>query len=535
MSNVNNLHASIIRFDTFLRFLLTGIRIVIGWHFLYEGISKLFAPNWTSAGYLLTSHWVLSGFFHWVVENPSVLKIVDLLNIWGLIFVGFGLFFGILTRIASLAGTILLFLYFIANPPFVGFIGQATGEGNYLVVNKNIIEMMVLMLFIVVPKNLFYGVDRWFSRLSGKQADTECESQTTRSDGRREFLKDMASLPLFGGFVYAVINKKQWESFEERHLISQPSRLDALTGASTVGGHFADLKELKSKVPCGKLGDYEISRLICGGNLISGYAHSRDLIYVSSLIQSYFTDEKVMETMRLCEACGINTIILRVDKNTLRIMKKYRRRNGKIHWIAQIKIKEDDIKSDIDAAIDNSAMGVYIQGNISDEMVAKGRVDLLAKTLDYMKTKKVLTGIAGHELAVTMACEQAGLEPDFHMKTLNSANYWTAGPRLITDPNWQPDPFKKVVLEYNKKTNDNIWCETPQQTVEFMKHVKKPWIAYKVLGAGAIRPKEGFQYAFDNGADFICVGMFDFQVVQDANIVNEVLKQNLQRIRPWMV
>ena len=67
-----------------------------------------------------------------------------------------------------------------------------------------------------------------------------------------------------------------------------------------------------------------------------------------------------------------------------------------------------------------------------------------------------------------------------------------------------------------------------------MKTVQKPWIAYKVLGAGAIKPKEGFQYAFENGADFICVGMFDFQVVEDANILNEVLNGNRKRQRPWM-
>ena len=81
-----------------------------------------------------------------------------------------------------------------------------------------------------------------------------------------------------------------------------------------------------------------------GGNLISGYAHSRDLIYVSNLVQSYFSDEKVLETMKICEVCGINTIILHVDANTLRIMEKYRKRNGKMHWIAQCKITEDEIE-----------------------------------------------------------------------------------------------------------------------------------------------------------------------------------------------
>ena len=66
-----------------------------------------------------------------------------------------------------------------------------------------------------------------------------------------------------------------------------------------------------------------------------------------------------------------------------------------------------------------------------------------------------------------------------------------------------------------------------------MKKVDKPWIAYKVLGAGAIHPRDGFKYAFSNGADFTCVGMFDFQIVENANIISEVLSDLPDRTRPW--
>jgi hypothetical protein len=66
-----------------------------------------------------------------------------------------------------------------------------------------------------------------------------------------------------------------------------------------------------------------------------------------------------------------------------------------------------------------------------------------------------------------------------------------------------------------------------------MTKVKKPWIAYKVLAAGAIHPKEGFDYAFENGADFVLAGMFDFQVVQDADIAIKYVAKNQKRIRKW--
>ena len=99
------------------------------------------------------------------------------------------------------------------------------------------------------------------------------------------------------------------------------------------------------------------------------------------------------------------------------------------------------------------------------------------------------------------AVEKAGINPDFYFKTLNNVDYSSA---------------------------------TPQETIQFMRTVKKPWIAYKVLGAGVTHPRDGFKYAFENGADFICVGMFDFQVVEDVLIAGNLLQGKMERNRPWM-
>ncbi|MDO9254240.1 MAG: DoxX family protein [Bacteroidales bacterium] len=95
--------------------ILTVLRILVGWHFLHEGISKLATPDWSSSSYLMESKWLFSGFFHWIVAHPKALMIADILNIWGLICIGLGLFLGIFTRIASIAGTFLLLLYYVSS------------------------------------------------------------------------------------------------------------------------------------------------------------------------------------------------------------------------------------------------------------------------------------------------------------------------------------------------------------------------------------------------------------------------------------
>ena len=274
----------------------------------------------------------------------------------------------------------------------------------------------------------------------------------------------------------------------------------------------------KETLAKGKIGGLEVSRLILGGSPLQHYVHCRDLRFVASLMAHYNTPERVFQTLALAEEEGINTIVCHPSGpagNTVAVLKRHREKHGgKMQWIiAPMDPIEPGLAKygeQVKKLADAGADALYVWGVHTDALVEQGKLDLIGQAVDLSKAQGIPCGVAAHDLRVVRECEKNEIAADFYIKTLHHHNY------------------PSVKLNY-----DSMWCSDPEETAEFMQGVQKPWIAFKVLAAGAIPPQDAFRHAFENGADFILAGMYDFEIVEDVRIANAALASLPNRVRAW--
>ena len=209
----------------------------------------------------------------------------------------------------------------------------------------------------------------------------------------------------------------------------------------------------------GQIGPVKISRLICGGNLVSGYAHSRDLIYVSNLLKHYFSDDRIMETWSLCEEHGINTMVAYPgDPHCIEVLQKHARAAERFSTSRRLRRTRRNLNAAVRNAADAGAVGAFLVGNLGDEWSRDGATDRIGEVVELIKAAKLIAGVAGHELRTPQVVEDAGIAVDFYVKTLHDQSYWSKQ---------QPGQDQDIIDNYGI---DNYWCKEPNRVIGF--HVR---------------------------------------------------------------
>jgi len=271
--------------------------------------------------------------------------------------------------------------------------------------------------------------------------------------------------------------------------------------------NWGKLSDLKKKVTTETIKGLEISRMIMGSNLVNGWSHSRDLLYVAESMRAYHTREKTFAMLKLGEACGINAYS--AGGENMNLMTDYwENAGGTMRFIVQASTLDEALH-----CLDRGASTAYLHGGVCDHLVHERNFDVITAFVEGMRRRGAVVGIGAHRLEAIKGCVENGIEPDYWASAIHHGNYWS---RMPDKP------------EYN-----NVWCRHPEETIEFMDALPQPWIGFKVLAAGAIQPHDGFRWAFEAGVDFQSVGMYDFHVVDNVNTFMDILDSDINRKRPW--
>ena len=261
---------------------------------------------------------------------------------------------------------------------------------------------------------------------------------------------------------------------------------------------------------------HQVSRLICGGNPISGHSHVTKQL--DREMREYYTMDRILALLAECDRCGINTLQSRGDAHQMRMMLEHRLAGGKMHWIVQTASEFADIPRHIDQIARHEPIAIYNHGTHTDNCWHAGNMDPVLANLETIKSRGLPAGVGTHVPEVIEYVEEQGWPTDFYMGCFyNIARGHKAAP--ATDPN-----------AYDR---DKFPADDPAKMTAVLRQVAKPCLGFKILAAsrncgtpGDIRG--AFEFAFENlkPTDAVVVGMFpkhSNQVAENAAIVREIL------------
>jgi len=249
-----------------------------------------------------------------------------------------------------------------------------------------------------------------------------------------------------------------------------------------------------------RIGNYSVSRLIVGGNPFSGNSHQSGQL--SADMRDYYTNEKIKETLRECERCGIDTIQARGDNHIMRMLNEYWNEGGQLQWIAQTASERASIPANISQIASCGAIACYHHGSKTDKLFKEGKLDTVKDMLAVMKDNGMPAGLGTHEPEVIKYAEDNNFDADFYMLAF-----------------------------YNlSKRNETYLPEDREAACQIIQQVDKPFLAFKIMAAGRNEAEESFEYAYENikPTDAVVIGIFTKyqpgQVQEDVELSRRFIK-----------
>lgn len=269
-------------------------------------------------------------------------------------------------------------------------------------------------------------------------------------------------------------------------------------------------------LPTIQLAGKPLTRLIIGGNQVSGFSHwsgQRD-----AEMLSYYSAENVLRMWQAAWENGINTIQLRGDRHVSRLYLEHRERGGKLQWIAQTASEWRDLAANVRYVARFQPIAIYIHGTYADHLWHHGRISEVGDIVKAIKDAGLPAGVGTHMPNLLDYAENAGWETDFYM-----CCFYNLSRREKQFVATAADPY----------ATEEYLPDDPAAMTAMMRKIPKPCLGFKILAAGRKcasekEIREAFTYAFANikPTDTVVVGAFQKskdQVAENARIAREVL------------
>ena len=429
------------------------LRIMIGWHFLYEGLWKLMQTDgWSCLSYLDAAQGPLAPVFKWMASQAWIVATGDWAVMLGLVAIGLSLMTGVLSRLAAVFGIALLAMFYCCQPPEPFAEAFSGADGRFFVLERNAVEALALALVAATPC--------WRGFL-------------------RTLLPGALALAAFGGCFYGQYRSGAFK------------KVEAVTSATVKVHEFTALAALKAPIAeKANIAGVEISRLALGGDLFAGKAHARDLIWTDEFMRRYNSGATLPRTLRFCLYCGIDAVFAQPE------------------FLAPMKAAADEAGGDLrffancagadDVAVAKSggARAVYTRPETTDALARSGDAEGLKALFAALKASGLPTGVGAEDVATVRFCADVGVRPDFWVVAYHSLDY----------------PAARMKVRCN-----NIWCEDPKAASAFMKTRPEPWVAIRCLAGGAIDPAKAYRFAIDGGASAAAIDLLDYRIVDTVN------------------
>ena len=221
---------------------------------------------------------------------------------------------------------------------------------------------------------------------------------------------------------------------------------------------------MNDKIPKIKLGKYNISRLILGGNYIAGGSHLSP--FIDKELKNYFTEEKIIKFIQKCLDQGINT--WQSSGKHVDVFQKLNQKGHKLNYIS-LGFEKDEVE--LDKFVETGTIGVAHHGEFTDEYFKKDKMHLVQEYCKKVRDSGLMVGVSTHIPEVMKYILEKDWDIDFFMCCLYERH--RSRQQLKNLLGKVPIPVGEVYLESD-----------PDRMFEVIKQTEKPCLAFKILAAG---------------------------------------------------